>query len=109
MTDQRFYSTVGSPNGHGEELLAPRIMPAVFGTTEHTTGGVDGEMLVSAPVIYDSIYETVARMELLTLEGASGVHPDDMVVRLDETAAVRNNLGAQPDHTSSGFLIILDS
>ena len=43
-------------------------------TTERTTGGVDREMLVSAPVSYDSIYETVARMELLTLEGASGVH-----------------------------------
>ena len=27
MTDQRLYSTAGSPNGHGEELLVPRIIP----------------------------------------------------------------------------------
>ena len=49
MTDPRLCSTPGSPNGYGEELLAPRIIPAVFGTTVRTTGGVDREMLVSAP------------------------------------------------------------
>ena len=53
-------------------------------------------MLVSSPDSYDLIYETVARIVLLTLEGASGLHPDDMVVRLDETAAVRDN------HETSG-------
>ena len=71
-----------------------------------TTGGVDREMLVSALDSYDSIYEKVARMELLTLEVASGVHPDDMVVRLDETAEVRDN------HETSGpaspFILLFD-
>ena len=38
MTDPRLYSTAGLPNGHGEELLAPRIMSTVFGTTVRTTG-----------------------------------------------------------------------
>ena len=88
MTDPRLYSTAGLPDGHGEELLAPRVVPAVFGTTVRTTVGVDRGMLVFATNGYDSIYKTVPQMELLTLEGASGVHPDIMVVRLDETAAV---------------------
>ena len=48
-------------------------------------------MLVSALNSSDLINETVPQIELLTLEGASGVHPDNMVVRLDETAAVRDN------------------
>ena len=88
MADPRLYSHLF---GHGEELLTPRVVPAVFGTTVRTTGGVDRGMLVFALNGYDSTYETVPQMELLTLEGASGVHLDGMVVRLDKTAAVRDN------------------
>ena len=91
MTDPRLYSTAGLPDGHGEELLAPRVVPAVFGTTMRTAVGVDRGMLVFTSNGYDLIYETVPQMELLTLEGASGVHPDSMVVQLEETAAIWDN------------------
>ena len=83
MTDPRLFSTSALPDGHGEELMASCVVPAVFGS-------------VFAPNNYDSTYETVPQMELLTLEGVSGVHPDNMVVRLDGTAAVRDN------HETSG-------
>ena len=69
----------------------------MFGTTVYTTGGVDRDMSVFAPDSSDSTYVTVPQMELLTLEGASGVHPDNIVVRLDGTDAVRD------DHEITGL------
>ena len=83
------YSTSVLPDGHGDELPAPRDVPAVFGTTVCTTV-VDREMPIFALDSYDSTYVTVPQMELLTLEGASGVHLDNMVVRLDGTAVDRD-------------------
>ena len=91
------YSTWGLPDGHGDELLAPRDIPAIFGTIVCTTGGVDREISVFTPDSYDSTYMTVPQMKLLTLEGASGVHPDNMVVWLDGTDAVHDN------HETSGL------
>ena len=91
MTDPMLCSTSGLPDGHGDGLLAPRDVMAVLGTTVCTTGGVDRDMSVFAPDGSDSTKVTVPQMVLLTLEGASGVHPDNIVVRLDETAAVWDN------------------
>ena len=46
MTDPMLCSTSGLPDGHGDGLLAPQEVPAVFGTTVCTTGGVDRDMSV---------------------------------------------------------------
>ena len=66
MTDPMLCSTSGLPDGHGDGLLAPQDVPAVFGTTVCTTGGEDRNMSVFAPDSSDSTIAMVSQMELLT-------------------------------------------
>ena len=93
MTDTMLCSTSSFPDNRGDGLFAPRDVPAEFGTTVCTTGGVDRHMSVFAPDSSDSTIVTVPQMELLTLEGTSGMHPDSIVVWLDGTDAVRDDYG----------------
>ena len=81
-------STLGLPGGHGDGLIAPQDVPAVFGTNVCTTVGVDRDMAVCSPDSSDST--SVHPMEWPTLEGASVAHTDDMFVRLDGTVSVCN-------------------
>ena len=93
-------STSGLPDGHGDGLIAPQDVPAVFGTNVCTTVGVDRDMAVFSLDSSDLICVMVHPMELPTLEGASVAHPDDtrMTVGWD-------GLGSEPWDNRTGFSV----
>ena len=76
------------PDVHGDESIASRDVPAVFGTGVCATGGPDMAMAVLSPNSYDLIRTTVHPFELPPLDGASVTHPEDISVLLDRMDTV---------------------
>ena len=76
------------PDVHGNAAIAPRGVPAVFGTGVCATGGSDVSMVVLSPDSYDLIRMTDHPFVLPPLDGASVMHPEDISVLLDMTDTV---------------------
>ena len=76
------------PDVHGDAAIAPRDVPAVFGTGVCATGGSDMAMVVLLPDSYDLIRTTDRPFELPPLDGASVTHPEDVSVLLDMTDTI---------------------
>ena len=85
---QTVFPTSELPDVHEDGALAPRDVPAVFGTGVCATGGSDMAMAALPLDSYDLIRTTVHPFELPPLDGASVTHPEDIFVPLDRMVSV---------------------